>query len=70
MFFGFQVVSTSKDKPLSARLGQSARELTFDKHEWVNIASDLNKIFQNLGPIGSFCERCDYKLSNSLFTNR
>jgi glycosyltransferase involved in cell wall biosynthesis len=47
--FASKLTELLTDTQLSARLGQSARELVVEKYDWSNIASDLNKVFQSLG---------------------
>ena len=47
--FASKLTELLTDTQLSARLGQSARELAVEKYDWSNIASDLNKLFRNLG---------------------
>jgi glycosyltransferase involved in cell wall biosynthesis len=46
--FASKLTQLLNDKQLSARLGQSARELAVDKYDWSNITYDLNKVFQSL----------------------
>ena len=46
--FASKLTQLLKDKQLSARLGQSARELAVDKYDWSSVVSCLNEVFQNL----------------------
>ena len=47
--FAHKLTQLLNDKQLSARIGQSARELAVDKYDWNKIASDLNEVFKNIG---------------------
>lgn len=46
--FAYKVVKLLKDKVLSTRLGNAARELVINKYDWKKIAGQLNTIYHNL----------------------